>query len=177
VDSQAVKNTSSAGSESKGFCFYKSTNGIKRHLAVDVLGYPVFTYCSKASETDDQGLINMFLENKSYFVNRPKSLSSLTVLVDSGYHIDFLTKNLKEHPEILEEVTFENSPKISKEMKEQKGLTGFVPIAKRWIVERSNSWVEKCKSLVKNFERTLENSNFKLQLCFMRLMLINVAKT
>ena len=35
IDSQAVKNTCNASIESKGFCFYKSTNGIKRHLAVD----------------------------------------------------------------------------------------------------------------------------------------------
>jgi transposase len=35
IDSQAVKNTCNASTESKEFCFYKSTNGIKRHLAVD----------------------------------------------------------------------------------------------------------------------------------------------
>ena len=35
IDSQAVKNTCNASRESSGFCFYKSTNGIKRHLAVD----------------------------------------------------------------------------------------------------------------------------------------------
>jgi transposase len=53
IDSQAVKNTCNAGVESKGFCFYatfvgeasptklayKCTNGIKRHLAVDILGW------------------------------------------------------------------------------------------------------------------------------------------
>jgi hypothetical protein len=35
IDSQAVKNTCNASVETKGFCFYKCTNGIKRHLAVD----------------------------------------------------------------------------------------------------------------------------------------------
>ena len=40
IDSQAVKNTCNASVESKGFCFYKATNGIKRHLAVDSLGFP-----------------------------------------------------------------------------------------------------------------------------------------
>jgi hypothetical protein len=39
IDSQAVKNTCNASIESKGYCFYKSTNGIKRHLAVDTLGF------------------------------------------------------------------------------------------------------------------------------------------
>ena len=49
IDSQAVKNTCNAGIESKGFCFYKCTNGIKRHLAVDILGFPFFTHCTKAA--------------------------------------------------------------------------------------------------------------------------------
>lgn len=35
IDSQAVKNTCNASVQSKGYCFDKSTNGIKRHLAVD----------------------------------------------------------------------------------------------------------------------------------------------
>lgn len=43
IDSQAVKNTCNASVESKGFCHYKCTNGIKRHLAVDTLGFPFFT--------------------------------------------------------------------------------------------------------------------------------------
>lgn len=46
IDSQAVKNTCTASVESKGFCFYKATNGIKRHLAVDTLGFPFFIHCT-----------------------------------------------------------------------------------------------------------------------------------
>jgi hypothetical protein len=30
----------------------------------------------------------------------------------------------------------------------------------------SNSWIDRCKSLVKNFERTLENATTKINLCF-----------
>jgi hypothetical protein len=48
IDSQAVKNTCNASVDSKGFCFYKSTNGIKRHLAVDTLGFPFFTHCTRS---------------------------------------------------------------------------------------------------------------------------------
>ncbi|WP_445243881.1 transposase [Microcoleus sp. S13_B4] len=59
IDSQAVKNTCTASVESKGFCFYKATNGIKRHLAVDTLGFPFFIHCTKANVSDDQGLIEM----------------------------------------------------------------------------------------------------------------------
>ncbi len=58
-DSQAVKNTCNASIESKGFCVYKVTNGIKRHLMVDSIGFPFFTLCTKASVSDNQGLIEM----------------------------------------------------------------------------------------------------------------------
>lgn len=53
IDSQAVKNTCNASVDSKGFCFYKATNGIKRHLAIDTLGFPFFTHCTCANVSDD----------------------------------------------------------------------------------------------------------------------------
>jgi hypothetical protein len=43
------------------------------------------------------------------------------------------------------------------------------------VIERSNSWMERCKSLVKNFERTLEHSTTKIHLCFLRLLLRQLA--
>ena len=53
-----VKNTCNASIVSKGYCFYKSTNGIKRHLAVDTLGFPFFTHCTRANLSDDAGLLS-----------------------------------------------------------------------------------------------------------------------
>ncbi|MDJ0798836.1 MAG: transposase [Calothrix sp. MO_167.B12] len=43
------------------------------------------------------------------------------------------------------------------------------------VIERTNSWMERCKSLVKNFEITLDNSTTKVNLCFLRLMLKRLA--
>jgi hypothetical protein len=42
--------------------------------------------------------------------------------------------------------------------------------------ERSNAWMERCKSLVKNFEPTLPHATAKLNLCFIRLMLKRLAQ-
>ena len=72
IDSQAVKNTCNASVESKGFCHYKCVNGIKRHLAVDTLGFPFFTHCTKAHVSDDQGLIEMLSHNLDYFRLKPR---------------------------------------------------------------------------------------------------------
>lgn len=176
IDSQAVKNTCNASKSSKGFCFYKATNGIKRHLAVDSLGLPFFTHCTRANISDDQGLIEMLTINIDYFKSKPVELPITTILLDNGYHPTKIEEELKKvYPEIMTKIKFELSPKPSKAEKEKKGLTGFVPVKARWIIERSNSWMERCKSLVKNFERTLVHATTKINLCFVRLMLKRLA--
>ncbi|MDB9519564.1 transposase [Roseofilum reptotaenium CS-1145] len=50
-----------------------------------------------------------------------------------------------------------------------------MPVKARWVIKRSNAGMEKCKSLVKNVERTLENATAKVNLCFVRLMLKRLA--
>lgn len=177
VDSQATKNTCNAEKKSSGFCSYKATNGIKRHLAVDSLGFPFFTHCTKANISDDQGLIEMFTNNIDYFKSKPLDIPMITILVDDGYHPMMIMIELEKiYPEIATKIKFEQSPKISKAEKIQQGITGFVPVKMRWVVERSNAWVERCKILVKNYERTLLNAVAKLNLCFVRLMLIRLAE-
>jgi transposase len=176
IDSQAVKNTCNASVESKGFCFYKATNGIKRHLAVDTLGFPFFVHCTKANVSDDQGLIEMLTTNIDYFKERPDDLSKLTILVDNGYHPSIVITALEQiYPQIMTKIQFELAPKPTPAEKQAQGKTGFVVVATRWVIERSNAWMERCKSLVKNFERTLDNATAKVNLCFIRLMLKRLA--
>lgn len=176
IDSQAVKNTCNASAASNGFCFYKATNGIKRHLAVDSLGFPFFTHCTRANVTDDQGLIEMLSQNIDYFRDKPAEMTKTTILLDHGYHPATIQRALeKVYPEIMTKIQFEVAAKLSKTEKAEQGKSGFVPIAVRWVIERSNSWVERCKNLVKNFEWTLEHARAKLNLCFIRLMLKRLA--
>ena len=66
--------------ETKGFCFYKATNGIKRHLAGDTLGFPFFTHCMKANISDDAGLVEMLSQNIEYFKLKPVTLPKITIL-------------------------------------------------------------------------------------------------
>lgn len=176
ADSQAVKNTCNASIESKGFCFYKATNGIKRHLVVDTLGFPFFTHCTPANLSDDAGLLEVLIKNIDYFRSKPVNIPKITILLDNGYHPQTLEAALKKvYPQIMRKIRFELSPKPSKAEKTAQGKTGFVPVATRWVIERSNAWVERCKSLVKNFERNLSNAKAQLDLCFARLMLKRLA--
>ena len=173
-DSQAVKNTDTADIETKGFCHYKATNGIKRHLCVDVLGTPFFVVCTPANISDDDGFIQIVKENLDFFIELPEISDeyALTILLDSGYNKKNIEKKLKIiYPQILSKVKIEISPKVSREEKEKQGISGFVVIYKRWIVERSNSWMEKCRLLWKNCQAKLTTSVAEIKLCFIRLIL------
>ena len=80
------------------------------------------------------------------------------MLLDHGYHIDRLVKELqKVYPPIMTKIKFERSKKHSKQEKKEQGKSGFIPVIARWVVERSNAWMGRCRILLKNNERTLEN--------------------
>ena len=160
----------------KGFVSTNPRFGIKRHLAVDTLGFPFFTHCTRANLSDDAGLLEMLTNNIDYFKSKPVNIPKITVLLDNGYHPDKLTTELKKvYPAIMTKIRFELSPKPSKSQKKTEGKSGFVPVKARWVIERSNSWMERCKSLVKNFERTLNHATAKINLCFIRLLLKRLA--
>jgi transposase len=164
--------------DSKGYCFYKATNGIKRHLAIDTLGFPFFTHCTPANVSDDRGLVEMLSDNIDYFRSKPVNIPKITILLDHGYHLDYLTQELERiYPQIMTKIRFERSTKPSKQEKAVQGKSGFVPAVARWVIERSHAWMERCKILVKNFERTLANATTKINLCFIRLMIKRLSAT
>jgi transposase len=140
------------------------------------LGFPFFTHCTKANVTDDQGLIEMLSLNINYFQAKPVNIPKITILVDHGYHLETIIQALQAvYPQIMTKIRFERSPKPSKAEKIALGKSGFVPVAARWVIERSNAWMEHCKNLVKNFEWTLDHARAKINLCFIRLMLKRLA--
>ena len=145
-------------------------------IAVDTLGFPFFTHCTKASLSDDADLIEMLSQNIDYFKRKPVNIPKITILLDNGYHPDkIITELEKIYPAIMRKIRFELSPKPSKADKEAQGKSGFVPVKARWVIERSNAWMDRCKSLVKNFERTLSHATTLINLCFLRLMLKRLA--
>lgn len=121
-------------------------------------------------------MIEILTINIDYFPSKPVELPITTILLDNGYHPSKLDSELKKvYPEIMTKIQFKLAPKQSQPEKEKKGWAGFVPVKARWGIERSNSWMERCKSLVKNFERTLAHATTKINLCFVRLMLKRLA--
>jgi hypothetical protein len=160
----------------KGTVFTKQPMGLKDISAIDTLGFPFFTHCTRANVSDDAGLIEMLTLNIDYFKSKPVNIPKITILLDHGYHPEHLTEELeKVYPQIMTKIKFELSTKPSKQEKAAQGKSGFVPAIARWVVERSNAWMERCKILTKNFERTLSNATTKINLCFVRLMVKRLA--
>ena len=118
----------------------------------------------------------LLILNLEYFKSKPVNIPKITFLLDNGYHLDKLITTLNAvYPGIMHKIRFELAPKPSKAEKAVQGKTGFVPVAVRWVIERSNAWMERCKSLTKNFERTLDNAEAQMDFCFVRFMLKRLA--
>jgi transposase len=54
--------------------------------------------------------------------------------------------------------------------------TGFVPLPKRWIVERTFAWLGRCRRLAKDFENLAVNALAFLCLAMIRLLLRRLAR-
>ena len=175
-----AKNTDTANIETKGYCHYKSTNGIKRHLLVDVLGNPYFVKCTAANISDDEGMLEIMRANKEYFLSLPEG-HIITILLDNGYHKEFLEHEIEKIDKRLrDKIKIEISAKITPEQKatakqENPAKQGFVVIFKRWIVERTNAWINQCRVLWKNCEGLLVTSETKIRICAIRLILRRIA--
>ena len=57
------------------------------------------------------------------------------------------------------------------ELVKRNALSSFVVLSKRWVVERSFAWIEKCRRLGKNCERELNTSLPFMVLAFLGLLL------
>ncbi len=133
IDSQAVQNTCNVSVESKGFCFYKATNGIKRHLAVDTLGFPSSRTVRAQIFPMMRGCHSMLTHNINYFRAKQVNIPKIAILVDHGYHPEHLTQELEQvYPQAIKKIKFELSTKPSKQEKTAQGKSGFVPAVARW---------------------------------------------
>lgn len=119
----------------------------------------------------------MLTQKIDYFRAKPVHLPKTTILLDHGYHPEQLQSAREQvYPQIMSQMQFELSAKPSKAEKAAAGKIDFVPVQARWGLERSNVWMERCKSLTKNFERMLDNAKAQLNLCFIRLTFIRAIK-
>lgn len=153
IDAQSVKNTESA--QKKGYDAGKKVSGIKRHIAVDTNGLPHAFCITTANVTDRDGARQLF----EIPWNNEACILVEKVLADGGYTGENFARSVQA------------SIGASVEVVKRSELHTFAVIPKRWVVERTFSWLEKYRRLWKNCERRLHTSLQIMTLAFIRLLL------
>ncbi len=141
TDAQSVKNTDTA--KEKGYDAGKKVSGIKRHLHVDTLGLPHAIAVTTANVTDRAGALEMTQQYANSLMTVGK------FLVDGGYSGEKFATAMKEL------LTQSTEIEVVRRNELHTPLHTFAVIPKRWIVERSWAWLEKCRRLWKNCEQKL----------------------
>ncbi len=187
VDSQSVK-TTGVGGEQRGYDGGKKVKGRKRHLLVDTEGFVLRAKVHSAKVMDYEGIKALLDRAKGLF---PR-LSHLWM--DAGYSgedkgADWVEKKLGWRVEIVrrprkaapEEVLMAWAREWAKEgvaVDWQKLLPpqGFVVLPRRWVVERTFSWIDQNRRMSKDYERLAATSEALIYIAMTRLMVKRLAR-
>ena len=120
------------------------------------MGLPHAILVTTANITDRNGAIEMTENYRDYTTNL---INVSKYLVDGGYTGEPFANSIKELIGAEVEVAKRNE------------LHTFDVIPKRWVVERTFGWLDKCRRLWKNCERKLHNTFQMVTLAFIRLLL------
>ena len=147
-----MKNADTSGT--KGYDAGKEVSGIKRPIAVDTGGLPHAVFITAADVNDRQGCLSALSCRAGCLTGVKK------ILVDGGYTGQPFVEGVDR---IL--------PGVEVGVVKRDALHTFKVLPKRWVVERSFAWLEKCRRLWKNGERLPNNSLQMVNMAFLSLLL------
>ena len=155
IDSQSGKTTEGGGPE-RGYDGGKKINGRKRHGLVDTRGLLLVVLSTSAALDDGAAAVKLLAPISA------DEFPRLTVIFgESKDHNHALAAWLKEH-----------RPGWRIEGKTRPvGSPGFIPLPKRWVVERPNAWHGRSRRTSKDYERNPESSAARIHLRNLQLML------
>lgn len=148
VDSQSVR--SAYAQSQKGGDGFKKIKGIKRQILVDSGGLPLLCDVTTANVHDSKGVAILLSDTKIHY----PTIS--LIKADKGYRgIDST---------VTDEMVVEC-------VKSNFGISDFIPLSGRWVVERTNAWLDNYRRLCRNYERYLTTARTMVYLASILFML------
>jgi len=173
VDSQSVKSTGVGGKE-RGYDGGKQIKGRKRHILVDTEGFVLKAKVHSAKIFDRDG-IKLLLEGAKETFPR---LSHLWL--DAGYNgegrgKDWVEKILGWTAQIVKRPR--RWVRVPVDQEPPPYPKGFIVLPRRWVVERTFSWIGQNRRMSKDYERLPESSEAFIYVAMTRLMVRRLARS
>ena len=185
VDSQSAK-TTGVGGEQRGYDGGKKVRGRKRHLLVDTEGLVLKARVHSAKVPDQDG-IKLLLESARSQIPRLRH-----VWLDQGYEgrgkrwaeevlgldVEIVRRPPKPVPEGVAKRWAEEWAKEGQKIDWQRLMPprGFVALPRRWVVERTFSWLGQNRRMSKDYERLCSTSEAFVYAAMTRLMARRLAR-
>jgi putative transposase len=185
VDSQSAK-TSGVGGEQRGYDGGKKVRGRKRHLLVDTEGLVLRVKVHSARVPNQDG-IKLLLKAARQRLPR---LSHLWV--DAGYQgsgKEWVEQELGLSVEVVHRTPKPTSEKIARIWAQEWAKEGreidwqrllprrrFEVLPRRWVVERTFSWLSQNRRMSKDYERLCATSEAFVYAAMIRLMVRRLAR-
>jgi putative transposase len=185
VDSQSAK-TTGVGGEQRGYDGGKKVRGRKRHLLVDTEGLVLKAKVHSAKVPDQDGL-KLLLNSARTAVSGLKHL-----WLDAGYEgrgkrwveevlglsVEIVRRPPKPIPEVVARSWAEEWAKEGQMVDWQKLMPprGFVVLPRRWVVERTFSWLSQNRRMSKDYERLCATAEAFVYVAMTRLMVRRLAR-
>lgn len=151
IDSQSVKTTESGGVS--GYDAGKKIMGRKRHIITDTLGLMLFVLVHGADVQDRDGAPGLLKAIRYRFPWLRH------VFADGAYAGDKLRDALAGNGDWTLEI-----------IKRSDTAKGFEVLPRRWVVERTFAWLNRCRRLAKDWERSIESSTAWITIASIRVM-------
>jgi putative transposase len=152
IDSRSVK-TSRQGGDEQGYDGGKKVKGRKHHIIVDSLGLLLAVVVHSATPHDSKTAFSV-IERLKHRFPRLK-----TIIADGGYKGELVQKVQNSFGWNLQVVLRSDTTKK------------FEVLPKRWIVERTITWLEGFRRLSKDYEKIPETSETMITIAMIKIML------